>query len=54
MYIEYWWESQEKRDHWEVHRVGGWTILKWILEKYDGMVWIGLIWVTIGTNGELL
>jgi hypothetical protein len=22
--------------------VGGWTILKWILEEWDGMVWIGL------------
>jgi hypothetical protein len=34
--------------------VGGWTILKWILEGYDGMVWIGLIWLRIGTNGRLL
>jgi hypothetical protein len=25
--------------------VGGWTILKWILEGYDGMIWIGLIWL---------
>jgi hypothetical protein len=23
--------------------VGGWTILKWILERHDGMVWIGSI-----------
>jgi hypothetical protein len=32
----------------------GWTILKWILERYDGMVWIGLIWPRIGTSGGLL
>jgi hypothetical protein len=27
-----WWESQKERDHWEDQDVGGWTILKWILE----------------------
>jgi hypothetical protein len=32
----------------------GWTILKWILEKYNGMVWIGLIWHRIWTSGRLL
>jgi hypothetical protein len=25
-----------------------------ILERYDGMVWIGLIWLRIGTSGGLL
>jgi hypothetical protein len=34
--------------------VGGWTILKWILDRCDGMVLIGLIWVRIGTSGWLL
>jgi hypothetical protein len=32
----------------------GWTILKWILERQDGMVWIGLVWLRIGTSGGLL
>jgi hypothetical protein len=27
------WESQKERDHWEDKDVGGWTILKWILER---------------------
>jgi hypothetical protein len=27
-----WWESQKERDHYEDEDVGGWTILKWILE----------------------
>jgi hypothetical protein len=31
-----------------------WTILKWILEIYDGMEWIGWIWLRIGTSGGLL
>jgi hypothetical protein len=30
------------------------TILKWILERWDGMVWIGLIWLTMGTSEGLL
>jgi hypothetical protein len=45
--------SQKVRDHWEDLDVGGWAILKWIFEK-DGMVWIGLIWLRIGTSGGLL
>jgi hypothetical protein len=34
MHIGYWWESQKERDYWEDQDVGGWTILKWILERY--------------------
>jgi hypothetical protein len=33
MHIGYWWESQKERDHWEDQDVGGWTILKWILDR---------------------
>jgi hypothetical protein len=33
MHIGYWWEYQKKREHWELQDVGGWTILKWILEE---------------------
>jgi hypothetical protein len=54
MHVGSWWECQKERDHWEDQDVGGLTILKWILEKYDGMVWIGLIWLRIGTNGGFL
>jgi hypothetical protein len=32
----------------------GWTILKGILEREDGMVLIGLIWLRIGTSEGLL
>jgi hypothetical protein len=28
-----WWEIQKERHHWEDEDVGGWTILKWILER---------------------
>jgi hypothetical protein len=33
LHIGYWWESQKVRDHWEDLDVGGWPILKWILER---------------------
>jgi hypothetical protein len=39
MHIVHWWESQQIRDHWEDQEVGGRTILKWILEREDGMVY---------------
>jgi hypothetical protein len=43
MHIGYWWEIQKERDHWEEQDVGGWTILKWILEtRWDGGDWIDL------------
>jgi hypothetical protein len=29
-------------------------ILKWILERYDEIIWTGLIWLRIGTSGGLL
>jgi hypothetical protein len=29
-------------------------ILGWILERWEGVVWTGLVWLRIGTNGELM
>jgi hypothetical protein len=29
-------------------------ILGWILETWDGVMWTGLVWLRIGTGGELL
>ena len=34
--------------------VGGRMILKWILKEYFGRVWIGFIWLRIGTSGRML
>jgi hypothetical protein len=31
--------------------VGGRIILKWILERQDGMVWTGMTWPRIGASG---
>jgi hypothetical protein len=32
-------------------RRGWWTILKYILDRQNGMVWIGSIWFRVGTSG---
>jgi hypothetical protein len=37
MLLGYWWESQKERDHCEDQDVGGWTIVKLILERWDGL-----------------
>jgi hypothetical protein len=29
-------------------------ILGWIFEKWDGVIWTGLVWLRTGTGGELL
>jgi hypothetical protein len=31
-----------------------WIILGWILERWDRVMWSGLVWLRIGTGGELL
>jgi hypothetical protein len=28
--------------------------IRWILERWDGVIWAGLVWLRIGTGGELL
>jgi hypothetical protein len=33
MHIGYRLDSQKERGHWEDQGIGGWTILKWILER---------------------
>jgi hypothetical protein len=47
-------ESQRVRDHYEYHDVGGWIILRWILKRQNVVLRTGLVWLRIGTSGELL
>jgi hypothetical protein len=54
LHVGYWWDIQKERDHWEDQDVDAWTILKWILERCDGIEWIGWIWLRFGTSGGLL
>jgi hypothetical protein len=53
-HIGYRLERRKERDHWEVQEVDGWMMLKWILERQDEVVWIGLIFLWIGSGGGLL
>jgi hypothetical protein len=43
MHAGFWWESQNQRDYLEDLDVGGRIILKWIFDKYNGVVWTGFI-----------
>jgi hypothetical protein len=44
MHVGCCWECLKKKEHWEDQEVGGWTILKWILEElgWDGEDWIDM------------
>jgi hypothetical protein len=41
-------------DHSEDLGVDRRKILKWSLDKYNGKVWTGFIWLGVGTSGGLL
>jgi hypothetical protein len=43
MHTGFWCESQKELDQWEEVDVDGRIVLKWILEKYDGVVRTGFI-----------
>jgi hypothetical protein len=43
MRVGYWWGNQTRRET----RI----ILGWILERWDGVMWTGLVWLRIGTGG---
>jgi hypothetical protein len=47
-----WWGKPEETT--KKTNVGGMIILKWMLEEQEGVVWTGLTWPSIGTNGVLL
>jgi hypothetical protein len=49
-----WLRRLKGRDHSEDLGVDGRIIIKWILGKQVGRVWIKFIWLQIGTGGELL
>jgi hypothetical protein len=47
-----------KHEFWRVSYrscpISKWIILGLILERWDGVVWTGLVWLRIGSGGELL
>jgi hypothetical protein len=54
MHIGFWWEYQKERDNYEDPHVNVRMVLRWIVERWDGVVWTGLIRLRIGTSGGLL
>jgi hypothetical protein len=42
----------KERNHFKEVDIDG-TVLKWILNKFDGMAWTGLIWLRIGAYDGL-
>jgi len=54
VYTGFWWGELKGKKHLEDLGVDGRMILRWIFRKWDVWAWTGLIWLRIGTGGELL
>jgi hypothetical protein len=54
MHTGFWWESQTEGDHSEDLDACERITFRLILEKQDGVVRTGVIWLRIGTSGGLL
>jgi hypothetical protein len=51
MHTGLWWESQKRRDYYEILDVGGRVVLKQILERENGVARTRLIRLRVGTTG---
>jgi len=49
-----WWGDLRERGHLEELVMDGSITLRCIIKKYDGRMWIGFIWLRIGTGDRLL
>jgi hypothetical protein len=54
IHTRFWLENCKGRNHLEDLDIDGKLLLELILEKWDGKVWTGCIWLRIGTSGRLL
>jgi hypothetical protein len=54
MHTKFWLGNLRGRDYLEELGIDRRMILKWILGKWGCWVWIGFIWLRIGTGGRLL
>jgi len=50
----FWWGNPGEKDRLGDQGVDGRIILRWIFRKLDVRALTGLIWLRIGTGGELL
>jgi hypothetical protein len=51
VHTRFWWGDLRERGHLEDLGLDGRIILKYILKKWDGKTWTGLIWLRIRTGG---
>jgi len=54
VYKGLWWENLMEKDHLEDTGVDESIKLRWIFRKWNCGAWTWLIWLRIGTGGELL
>jgi hypothetical protein len=54
MHTKFWSEHLKRKDHTEDVGVGEKKILRWMLAIKGKKVWIGCIWLRIGTGGGSL
>jgi hypothetical protein len=45
------WGNLRKKVHLQDPGIDGKIILRWVLKKWNEVVWTGLIWITIGRGG---
>jgi hypothetical protein len=54
VYRGLWWGNLREKNHLEDPGIDERIILRWIFRKWNCGAWTGLIWLRIGTRGELL
>jgi hypothetical protein len=54
MLTKFWFENLKGRDHSEDLFIDGSTIIERILEKQDGKLWTGCIWMRVEFSGWFL
>jgi hypothetical protein len=50
----FWWRDLREVSYLKDPGLHGRIILKLITKRWDGVAWTGLIWLRLGTGGELL
>jgi hypothetical protein len=50
----FWCEDLKEREHLEEPSIGGIIMVTWVIKKYNGRAFNGLIWLKMGTSSGLL